>query len=526
MNTRLRRSKALCAVAILIVILVGGCASNEREGGTLRWLWVRDVSSLDTATFDNWALIRAMNSPLLDLEGEGTRIVPELAAQLPEISADGKTYTLKLREGVKFSNGREIEAADVKYALERVLDPATQSPAASYFLGIEGAQAHWDGKASEVSGIRVLDSLTLQIILTKPDPTFIYTLAYNMTAPLPREEMEASPEAFWNNPIGTGPFMLEEWVKGQRVVLVRNPYYFKADQPHLDKVVYEVVSSDELAVLRVKNGEANLATIPTSELPALLADPEWKDYLLRVDSMNTVYLAMNTETEPFNNVQVRRAFNMAIDKEKLVTLGGGLFQAQSGIYAPSLPGYNPDLHGYDYDPDTARTMLAEAGYADGFDTVLHTLNETPYPKIAQAIQQDMKEVGVRAEIRLMAWPALAELAATPGTSQLVLWVVFPGFPDPQALLDEQLSCSAAAGGLNAASYCNAEVEALMTAARALPVGEERLEAFQEIEERIMEDAPWVPLYNSYLFFAHSPELEGPIFNPIHGFLLEEIRLSK
>ena len=491
--------------------------------------YLSDITTLDPAIgydWQNWSIIKSLFDGLMDYEPGTTRLVPNLAESY-QISSDGLTYTFRLRRGVRFHNGRELTADDVKYSLERVLNPATQSPGLGFYLDIEGAQAYVDGKAAEVTGITVLDRYTVRFRLTKPNAAFLHILALNFAHVVPREEVERWGPDFGHHPVGTGAFRMREWVLGQRLVLERNPDYFVPGRPFLDELVFEVGVEPLVAFLRLLRGEVDVLGdgIPASRFVEVMNDPELRSQVAVGDQLHTGYVAINTRVKPFDDVRVRRALNMAIDKERIVRLINNRAEPANQPLPPLMPGYNKDYRGYPYDPEGARRLLAEAGYPNGFSTVLYAMNTDPNPRIAQAIQQDLARIGVRVELRTLAQSSVIEAAGTPGGAPLVwsggmAWIA--DYPDPGNFYWPILSCaSAVPGGWNWAWYCNPQLEEMARRADALVRPEQeaqRIAMYRDIFTRIAQDAPWIPIFNERRFTMRSKRVGGAdalFVDPIH-----------
>lgn len=201
-----------------------------------------DLATLDPAVgydWTNWPAEKLVFDGLLDYDS-GTTITPRIAESLPQINSDATVYTFKLRKGVKFSNGREVNADDVVYTITRVLDPKTKSPGSGFFTGIKGADDFANGKATSVEGIKALDPSTVQFTLTSPDVTFLNKMALNFAYIVPKEEVDKAGENFGHAPIGTGPYTLKQWQSGQTLVFVRNPNYFMTDLPYIDQITIQV----------------------------------------------------------------------------------------------------------------------------------------------------------------------------------------------------------------------------------------------------------------------------------------------
>lgn len=516
---------ALLALVLILPPVALGQGSKDAVVITFK----DDISTLDPAIgydWQNWSIIKSLFGGLMDYEPGTTNLVPHLAKSF-SVSGDGKTYTFKLRKGVKFLNGREVVAADFKYSLERVLNPKTQSPGAGFFGGIKGAKAFQDGKAKEVTGIEVVDAATLQITLDEPNAAFLHTMAINFSHVVPREEVEKAGADFGHKPVGTGAFRLKEWVLGQRVVLERNPDYFLTGRPRAAKILIQVGVDPSVALLRFQRGEVDILGdgIPPARFVQVMNDPNLKGLVVSGEQLHTGYVAINTQVKPFTDVRVRRALNLAIDKTKIVRIINNRATPANQVLPPLMPGYDRAYKGYVYDPAAARKLLAEAGYPNGFSTVLYANNTDPNPRIAQAIQADLAKIGVQAELKTLAQSTVIEAGGTKGKAPLIwsggmAWIA--DYPDPNDFYWPILSCAARGpGSWNWSWYCNERAEKMAKAADALVRPEQakqRAERYQAVYRLVMADAPWIPIFNERRFTMRSARLSGPVaifVDPIH-----------
>lgn len=516
-------------MALVVLLSAAGMASAQQRGGSMVVTFLTDVTTLDPAIgydWQNWSIIKSMFDGLMDYEPGTTQLRPQLAERF-EVSEDGLTYTFYLRRGVKFHNGREVVASDVKYSLERVLTPATQSPGLGFYLTIEGAQEFVDGQAAEVTGIRVLDDYTVQFKLARPDAAFLHVLALNFAHVVPREEVERYGADFGHNPVGSGAFKLKEWVLGQRLVLERHPEYFRPDRPYLDEIIFEFGYEPNVALLRLQRGEVDILGdgIPPARFVQIMNDPQWRQLVEIGEQLQTGYVTMNTRVKPFDDVRVRQALNMAINKDRIVRIINNRAVPANQILPPLMPGYNHDYEGYPYDPERAKQLLAEAGYPNGFSTVLYAMNVDPNPRIAQSIQQDLAAIGVQVELRTLAQSTVIEAGGTEGQAPMIwsggmAWIA--DYPDPNIFYWPILACvSAIPGGWNWAWYCNEEIEARAAHADTLVLPEqqeERAALWREIYTDIMADAPWIPIFHEMRYTMHSARVGGAdnIFtDPLH-----------
>jgi ABC-type transport system substrate-binding protein len=462
----------------------------------------------------------------MDYKPGTTELEPDLAESYT-ISDDGQTYTFKLRDGIKFHNGRALTAGDIKYSVERAINPATQGPGAGFFGSIKGYdEMVGDAKATELSGITTPDDKTVVIQLTRPDATFLHVMAINFSYAVPKEEVDKFGADFGRNPVGTGAFKLVEWVPGQKTELERFADYYRQGVPYLDKLTFEFGQDPTVNVLRLKKGEIDIAGdgIPPAQFNEAMSDPANKDLIAKGDQLQTGYITLNVKMPPLDNPKVRQAINMAVNKDRIVRIINNRGVPANQPLPPAMPGYDTSYQGYAFDPEAAKTLLSEAGFADGFSTELYAMNVDPNPRIAQAIQQDLAAVGIKAEIRSL---AQAEVITAGGAGQAPMiwsggmaWIA--DFPDPSNFYGPILSCAGAAeGGWNWAKYCNEDLDARANQADAMVTAEQqpaRADAWKAIYLDVMKDAPWVPIFNEQRFTYHSERLGGDaslFTDPIH-----------
>ena len=543
------KKKALIYLLLILAILLAGCGGGAKpaateapagdmtpkKGGEIVVVYKDDLATLDPAIgydWTNWPTIKMVFDGLLDYDS-GTTIQPRLAEALPTVSADGLTYTFKLRKGVKFQNGREFNADDVVYSITRVLDPATASPGSWVFLGIKGAQEFIDGKATSVEGIKALDSSTVEFTLATPDVTFLNKMAINFAFIVPKEEVEKAGENFGHAPVGTGPYKLTEWTAGQHLTFERNPDYFFEGRPFIDKITIEVGVEPDVALLRLEKGEIQLMGDPPpgADWTRITGDPAWKDRIEVEQTVNTTYIAINVTEKPFDNVKVRQALNYAIDKQRITQLLNGRATVANQILPPLMPGYDKDYTGYEYNPDKAKQLLTEAGFENGFETSIECISVDPQPKLCESFQQDLAKVGIKLTINTLAAPNVIDDAGN-GKTPLVwsgglAWTQdYPAADDFYAPI---LGCgSNVPGGWNWSRYCNESLDA--KAAELLAETDEgaRLNGYKELFKALMDDAVWVPVINGNYAVAHSEFLHGQptLTHPEHLFSYETMWWSK
>src|SRR6185312_8871549 len=367
----------------------------------------------------------------------------------------------------------EMTADDVKYSLDRVTNPKTQSPGAGFFGSIKGYDDVAAGKTEGLSGITVVDPYTIKFELSRPDATFLHVMAINFSHVVPKEEVEKYGADFGKHPVGSGAFKLAEWSLGQKLVFERFADYWNPDLPKLDQITFEVGQEPIVALLRLQKGEVDIPGdgIPPAKFIEVKDDPAFKDLIIQGGQLHTGYVTMNVKIAPFDNVKVRQAVNMAINKDRIVRIINGRAIPATQPLPPSMPGYAKDYAGYAYDVEKAKALLADAGLADGFETELFVANTDPQPRIAQAIQQDLAAIGIKASIKALAQANVIAAGGEPDGAPMVWsggmgWIA--DFPDPSNFYGPILGCGGAVqGGWNWSWYCNEDLEKKATEADSI-----------------------------------------------------------
>ncbi|PWR04316.1 peptide ABC transporter substrate-binding protein [Meridianimarinicoccus roseus] len=515
---------ALCAFPALAQV-----DEDAPQGGSMIVTYKDDVATLDPAIgydWQNWSMIKSLFDGLMGYEPGTTTLRNELAASY-DISGDGLVHTFTLKDGISFHNGREITAADVKYSLERVTNPETRSPGAGFFGMIDGFDTWNAGEGEGLSGIEVVNDKTVRITLSRPDATFGHVMALNFASIVPKEAVDEKGEDFGRDPVGSGAFTLAEWTPGQRLVFERFDGYHRAGVPKLDQVTFEIGLEPTVALLRLQQGQADVPGdgIPPAQFLQVMNDPAQADNVIEGGQLHTGYITLNTEMAPFDNLDVRKAVNMAVNKDRIVRIINGRAVPANQPLPPTMPGYAEDYEGYPFDPEGARQMLADAGFPDGFTTELYVMNVDPNPRIAQAIQQDLSEIGITVEIRNLAQANVIAAGGEKDQAPMIwsggmAWIA--DFPDPSNFYGPILGCAGAVpGGWNWSWYCNEALDARAAEADAM-TGPENAEAreaaWRQIYLDVMADAPWVPVFNEQRFTLTSDAIAGDaslFVDPVH-----------
>ncbi|MBB5322629.1 ABC transporter substrate-binding protein [Marinobacter oulmenensis] len=525
----LKTRKRLLASAITSMLIATGVSAEPNKGGDIIVTYQNDVATLDPAIgydWQNWSMIKSLFDGLMDYDPGTTDLRTDLAESYL-LSEDGKTYTFKLRKGVTFHNGREMTAEDVKYSLERTANPDTKSPGAGFFSPIVGYDAVAAGETTELAGVTVIDDYTVAIELTAPNATFLHVMGLNFASVVPKEAVEEYGEDFGKHPVGTGAYELADWTLGQKLTFEKNDDYFRDGVPYVDTITFEIGQEPLVALQRLERDEVDIAGdgIPPAKFLQFKNDPRFQDLMVTGNQLHTGYLTLNVTMPPLDDLKVRQAINMAINKDRIVRIINGRATPANQPLPPAMPGYDEDYEGFSFDPEAARSLLAEAGYPDGFETELFVMNTDPQPRIAQAMQQDLANIGITANIRSLAQANVIAAGGVKDQAPMIwsggmAWIA--DFPDPSNFWGPILGCDGAVpGGWNWAWYCNEELDALGAKADAMADPdrqEERAELWGSVFTQAMDDAPWVPIFNEQRVTVHSKRMGGDdalYVDPVH-----------
>jgi oligopeptide transport system substrate-binding protein len=527
------RSRRLISIAVAVV---AGALSGCRTGApplhfppgamVLNLASISDVPTLDPAAgydVESWMFEQMIFDTLVRYSDAGVDLVPDLATAW-QSSPDATTFTFHLRRDAHFTDSRSVTSADFKYAIERVLDPATRSKGIEYYRAIAGAADFIAHRTKAVAGIETPDPWTIVFHLDAPDPIFLHKLAMPFASAVPRELVEKWGEDFSRHVVGSGPFILKEWVGGQRIVLVKNPHYFVRAAPRLDAVVESIGVSEDLQWFKFEGGEIDVSSIPPAVFPYVMKTPRLRKLTLRIVTVTTRYLGMNCQMPPFNDERVRRAFNYAVNKPKLIAVLNGHGIAANGVMPPGLPGFDPHLPGYPYDPARARQLLEQAGLAHGFEATLWMPADQTMMILGQSVQQDLDLVGVHLMLKAIAFPPFLEAIRLPITVPLFFSGWEADFPDPANFFDVLLSRKQW-GANNDAFFSDPRVDALLAEAAPLSDLARRYAIYDQAERIIVDDAPWVFLYYPITYEIQQPWVHGYVLNPMRPARLENVWLS-
>ena len=512
-----RNNSILQRVVVLVFILIAlfscilqGCRGKGRDRlpGVVYLRLTSNPTTLDPALIVDVASanIAAKLFNGLVRFGERMEIVPDIARTF-EVSPDGTRYSFILRPGVCFTNGREVTAADFKYSFERVLNPETRSPRTWVFSRIEGAKEYMEGKRYKVSGVRVKGKYKLEIVLDKPFALFLQFLALPPAYCVPNEEVERWKRDFAFHPVGTGPFILEDWRHNLSLKMIANRHYF-GDKARVKGIIYRIIPEELTAVYEFSSGNLDLLSIPQAEFKRFITHPQWKGLIKEVVGLNTYYLGLNCRRPPFDNQKVRQAMNYSIDREKILkSLLEGRGQLAPGPIPPALLKDGEQAHGYPYDPDKARSLLKEAGYPDGFEIKIYQSSDQETLEVLEVIQQYLDKVGIRAQIIQREWSSFKE-ALNKGEADCFWLSWWADYSDGENFLFPTFHSTNWGAGGNRTFFKDEEIDRLIEKAQQTMTPEKRLTLYRKIERRIIDQAPWVFFWHKKDYVVTQPWLKG------------------
>jgi len=497
----------LAAISLLlaVLLLLPAGSSAQVSGGTVTYAAGADPDRLDPANAESnpaEAMNRMMYENLAKFD-EKLKIVPGLAEKW-EQSKDGLTWTFFLRKGVKFHDGTTFNAEAVKVFVERMIGPEKPSRAGLY--------------TPFVKSVEVVNDSTVKIVLKSPFAFFLNNIAHSASGIISPTALKTLGKDIARKAVGTGPFKFVEWVHGDHLTMIRNDDYW-GGKPYLDKIVVKTVKEDSARVMMLQSGDAQLIVrIPPEDIPRLETEKAVK--LDTTETLRVLYIGINCAKKPFTDVRVRQALNHAVDKGAIVkSIYQGRALVSNGIVAPLATGYFP-VQGYSYDPDKAKKLLAEAGFPNGFKAKLWT-PQGRYPKdfeMAQAVQQQLKKVGVDCTLDTMEWAAyLAATRKPPQENQSELFLLgwAPSSAEARWILYPLCSTEQwVPQGNNRFFYSNKEFDGLVdkfTLATTKAEMDKNLKAAQELLDK---EAPAINILVTKETIGYSSKLKGVINSPL------------
>jgi len=490
------------SVVLLCSLLIVGCQPRQEvpppspptEGEVLN-LYGIDPMTLDPAVsgeMTSHQYIMQIFSGLVCLDGN-LEPAPDIARDW-QVSSDGRTYTFYLRQDVSFHDGGEVKAGDFKYSWERACDPETGSRTAAIYLGdIVGVREVLAGETKEISGVRVIDDYALEVTIDEPKSYFLFKLTYPTSFVVDRTNV-ASGWEWWRHPNGTGPFKLKQWEENSLLVLGRNDLYY-GELAKVDSVVFQLWGGVPMNMY--ETGEIDATAVSISYIDKV-TDEQGSFYhdLAIVPELSFYYIGFDTTTPPFDDINLRRAFSQAIDKDKLASLVyRDTVQPADGILPPGMAGFNKDLSGLDYDVNKAKELIANSWYGGVSNLPPITITTAGWGGLISAeleaiIHEWRQNLGVEVKVRqLEPERFLYHLMEERDEMFYTGWIA--DYPHPQDFLDVLFRSGTEN---NYGEYSNPEVDALLERANLEPDKEVGLGLYQQAEQLLVEDAACLPLW--------------------------------
>jgi len=475
-----------------------------------------ELQSVDPAfdyEYAGWEVIANIYDQLITYEkGDPSKFVGMLATSWT-ISPDGLVYTFKLREGVKFSNGDSFDANAVKYSIDRVLK-MNQPP--SWILS----------QSLNLDSVRVIDTYTVEFHLTQPYAAFLATLATMTASIVDPKVVEAHggvvPDSTnpWmdSNAVGTAPFVLQEWVKGDHLTLVRNPNYW-GTPPKLEKVIMYYKSSVQTRLFDLKSGFAQIAVVDVNHIQDTIGVEGIEVQTIGLTG-HIDFLYLNTKTFPFNNTLIRRAVAHAINYDAIMSgINRNLTVRYVGPFPKGMEGYDESITPYQYDPELAKQLLAQAGYPEGqgLPTIsyLYYSRDASVALIAQEVQQDLANIGIDVNLLGVSFATYIDkvLSGPEGVPEMGWTEWYPDYLSPDDYIIPFANPDFPPVGWNPAYYSNPRVTELFQTAPYTSDPVERARMYSEIVAILADDVPYIWLGQFTGYYVYRSNVHG-IYNNV------------
>ena len=522
----MKRLKLLMMLCAIVAISLAGVNADAK---TCVFCSEGSPEGFNPAFYTAGTTFDASSRPIFDrlvlFELGTTKTIPGLAEKWT-ISPDGKTYTFHLRKGVKFHTKsnytptRDFNADDVIFTFERQRDknhPYHKVSGGNYEYFIS------TGMAALIQSIEKKDDYTVVFNLVKPDAPFIANIAMDFASIFSAEYADkmmkaGTPQEVDLNPVGTGPYVLVQYQKDSIIRYESHKQYWRGPAK-IDKLVYSITPDASVRYAKLKAGECHVMPYPNpADLAQMAKEKDIK--LMQMEGLNVGYLAFNTEKKPFDNVKVRQALSMAVNKQAIID---AVFQGAGKIaknpIPPTIWSYNDKVKDYPYDPVAAKKLLAEAGFPNGFETDIWAMPvQRPYNpnarRMAEIIQADWDKIGVKAKIVTYEWGEYLKRSKEGEHQTLLLgWTGDNG--DPDNFLAVLLGCEAV-GSANRARWCYKPFDDLLKQAKITSDVAERTRLYEKAQVIFKEQAPWVTIAHSVVFKPMRNEVVNFKIDPFGG----------
>lgn len=501
----------VAAAAVMAVGLPLGLAPAFAEepvrGGVLKLAFSADPAGFDPARGPSGmshVVIEQIYSTLMSLDPDA-KPYPDLATGY-EVSEDGKTYTFKLRDGVKFHNGDPVTAEDVKFTFDRLRAPDSGYAYAS--------------QVETIGSIDVVDPLTVRFNLTKPTGPFPIYMAFPGSSIVPKKLVESGHDLN-SQPVGSGPFKFVSYTPRSMVNFERNADFYEAGKPYFDSIEMHLIADVTALTNALISGTVNFSNeIPAKDWATISATPGLSGQTL--EGSRYYWLLPNNTTAPLDNPKVRQAIAHAIDRQAITA--GTFFGQATPILGGVIPEWNwayADLKEFTpaANPEKAKALLAEAGFPDGFETSLTMASSFPaMVAMAPIIQANLAAVGIKAKIQTMEIPRYWDEVWGPSQFDMTAMYWVSPLADPDDFVTSNYSCNT---GINVQKSCTADMTAILDEAKSGTTEEARKASYKRQQELSLAEMPIVPLVNAWILTAHTDQLKN--YKPMRTGFLKTIK---
>ncbi len=442
-------------------------------------------------------------------------LAPDLA-ETWDLSADGTLYTFHLRANAKFHDGRSVTAQDVIYSWERAANPLTQSDTVLTYLGdIVGVKEMFSGQAQNISGLKALDDLTLQVTIDAPKPYFLLKLTYATGFVVDKTNVQSGADWVYR-PNGTGPYRLTEWRSNEYIIYEANKDFYLG-APSIPYIVVKLYAGDDERLFETQ--DVDVAGVSLYNVDRVL-DPNEPLHNKLVSGVNlcTGYITFDASKAPFDDANVRKAFSMAFDRQRYidVVLQGKALPAY-GIYPPGLPGFNYNLKGLPYDAQKARDLikLSKYGSVENLPPIIYTnsgIGSAVSLDVAAAVNMWEENLGVKINVENIEYNYYYDQIYAGNHGQIISGGWCADYPDPENFADVLFHTGSAQ---NQGNYSNSALDTLLEAARIERDVTKRIAMYQQAEQMIVDDAPAIFTTHSLSYQLVQSYIKGYIFTPIN-----------
>jgi len=509
-----KRIAVLLLIGMLAIGILGGCSKKTETGDSVTQEerpekvlvigYDRDAEILDTIKTAWYSDALIYIHDRLVSRDYNFSYKPGLAESW-DVSEDGLTWTFHLRKGVKFHDGTDFTAEDVKWTIDTIKDPDTGSP--------------FRGDLEAIKEVEVVDDYTVKVVLNYPFPNLLFNLSNTAAGIHPANAYEKYGDDYGKKiVIGTGPYKLEDWIRGDKIVLVKNeeynwgPEWMSNRGPALiDKIVLRVIPDESSRIMEMEVGGIHiLRNVPEAHIEKLENNPDVTVY--KEPATKLGYLAYATDKKPFTDVRVRRAINHALNREEIIQfVFRGVGEEAYGYLPPALKDEyleeSKDL-GYHYDPEKAKQLLAEAGYPNGFEATLSADNSSKSSKLAEIVQSQLRDVGINAKIQLY---DSASYVAMLKEGKQELFIREYSWPNADIL--DWFLLSSQFPYPNHSRWVDDKTDEMIKYAATRPTWGERAEAYKEVQRYLIDQAVWAPMYIPKQIIAVRKEVKNFKYHP-------------